>query len=257
MPPPPSLAPAVSVSLGAPAGVDVPAATPFTSAAPPTPDSSAETGPLLVDAYEHRPLPGFFQRALAYPFTPRGTPVVLSVAGGLFWLWALGVFLWLFALPRHPRSAPATAGSTTAAEAPIAAAPTVPAAPSTAAMPVAPALSGAPAAPTQAPASAPDTAQAVTPAPSNGSAFHSGAAIRALDGKWRDVAKCRRGKTWGKAATTVTFAGDGSVTHVDVGAPFAGTPTGDCIADTLAKVRVEPFGDSPAELPYRVYVAPR
>ena len=74
------------------------------------------------------------------------------------------------------------------------------------------------------------------------------------DGKLaRRREKCRRGKTWGKAPTTVTFAGDGSVTHVDVGAPFAGTPTGDCIADTLAKVRVEPFGAGAD----RVYVAPR
>jgi len=55
----------------------------------------------------------------------------------------------------------------------------------------------------------------------------------------------------------VTFAGDGSVTHVDVGTPFAGTPTGDCIAGTLEAAHVEPFGDSSATLVYRVYVAPK
>ncbi len=70
--------------------------------------------------------------------------------------------------------------------------------------------------------------------------------MRALDGKWRDVAKCRRGKTWGKGSTTITFAGDGSVSHVEVGTPFAGTPTGDCIAGALSSTRVEPFGDSEA-----------
>ena len=62
---------------------------------------------------------------------------------------------------------------------------------------------------------------------------------------------------WGKASTTVTFAGDGSVTHVDVGAPFAGTPTGDCIAGALSATHVAPFSDSEAVLLYRVYVAPR
>ena len=104
---------------------------------------------------------------------------------------------------------------------------------------------------------APPAGPAAVAAGAGGAPFRNAAAIRALDGKWRDVAKCRRGKTWGKGPTTVTFAGDGSVTHVEVGAPFAGTPTGDCIAETLQSVHVEPFSDSSAELVYRVYVAPK
>ncbi len=87
------------------------------------------------------------------------------------------------------------------------------------------------------------------PANANGP-FQNAAAIRALDGRWRVVAKCRRGKTWGKAPTTVTFANDGSVTHIDVGAPFAGTPTGDCISDTLAATRVAPFEEKAAVVAY-------
>ena len=71
------------------------------------------------------------------------------------------------------------------------------------------------------------------------------------------MAKCRRGKAFGKASTTITFAGSGAVTHVDVGWPFAGTPTADCIADRLGSARVAAFGDADATLVYRVYVAPR
>lgn len=110
----------------------------------------------------------------------------------------------------------------------------------------------APAAPQPAP-------EVPAPAPSEPvhTPFQNAAAVRALDGKWRDVAKCRRGKAWGKASTTVTFSNDGSVSHVDVGQPFGGTPTGDCIADALAATHVEPFGDRPAVLVYKVYVAPK
>ena len=114
----------------------------------------------------------------------------------------------------------------------------------------------APAAP---PASSPDVHQpeaALAPvAPS--APFKRGLAVRALDRRWRDVAKCRRGKAWGKGWTTVTFAQDGSVSGVVVDAPpFAGTPTAGCIADALASVRVEPFNEASEVLTYRVYVAP-
>jgi hypothetical protein len=86
--------------------------------------------------------------------------------------------------------------------------------------------------------------------------FNRQAAVRALDGQWRRVAKCRRGNAWGKGPTTIHFATDGSITDVTVDAPFSGTPTGQCIAETLADVRVEPFAGQPTPLVYRVYVAP-
>jgi hypothetical protein len=124
-----------------------------------------------------------------------------------------------------------------------------------AAAPSAPPSAGWAAAPP--PASAPQP-ELVAAAPSNATkaAFRGDRAILALDGKWRDVAKCRRGQTWGKGTTTITFAGDGSVRHVDVGWPFAGTPTADCIADRLEATRVNPFAGNDAVLAYKVYVAP-
>jgi hypothetical protein len=149
-------------------------------------------------------------------------------------MWALGVFIWVSSLPsRHPRT-PA------AAEAPLASLAPVPA-------PV----------PAPPPTSIPEPAAQVAAPALSGAPFRNAAAVRALDGKWREVAKCRRGKVWGKALTTITFAGDGSITHVEVGIPFAGTPTGDCIAGTLATTRVDPFGDGAAVVVYRVYVAPK
>jgi hypothetical protein len=100
-----------------------------------------------------------------------------------------------------------------------------------------------------------ETEPAAQVSPSN--PFDRDLALRALDRKWRDVAKCRHGKEWGKVWTTVAFAEDGSVRDVVVGPPFFGTPTGQCIVDTLARVRVRRFDDGPASIDYRVYVAPR
>jgi hypothetical protein len=203
---------------------------------------------------------------LAQIVTPRSTPVLLAIAGGAFWTWAFGIMVWLCTLPlRHTAEVPAVAPSATAASSAASPAPTQPldrtAAPALAPAPVlapTPAQSAA-LVPTPSPERAPDMAPSTVPGPASpGSpAFHAAAAIRSLDSKWRDIAKCRRGKVWGKAPTTVTFAGDGSVTHVDVGPPFTDTPTADCITDALSAVRIEPFGDTTAALPYRVYVAPR
>jgi serine/threonine protein kinase len=179
-----------------------------------------------------------FADAFAFAFSPRGAPIVLAVSGVLFWTWALGIFIWFVGLPLRHRQPPVDATE------PIAE--------------VAPAPSPAAAAPPASAAQTPEAPQVPAAAPATGSTpFRNAAAIRALDTKWRDIAKCRRGKTWGKASTTVTFAGDGSVTHVDVSAPFAGTPTGDCIVDKLSSTRVEPFNDDSAVVVYKVYVAPK
>jgi hypothetical protein len=82
------------------------------------------------------------------------------------------------------------------------------------------------------------------------------AALRALDRKWRAIAKCRRGKAFGKETTTITFAEDGSVHDVVLGPLFDGTPTGQCVAGVLSKVHVSRFDGGPAAIDYRVYVAP-
>ena len=234
LPPLPASAVAPSRFSAAPPLPPLVAPPPAFAGLPPAPDSAPEAGPVLVDAVAYAPPSGRFSGLLAFPFTPRGAPIVLSVAGALFWMWALGVYVWVFSLPsRHPRISAAAAPAIASASPVDAPAPALPP-PSIlqpTALATAPALAGAP--------------------------FRNGTAVRALDGKWRDVAKCRRGKAWGKASATVTFAGDGSITHVEVGAPFGGTSTGDCIAGTLATTRVDPFGDSEAVLVYRVYVAPK
>ena len=206
-----------------------------------------------------------FVNPIEYAFSPRGAPVVLAVSGGLFWLWALGIFVWFVGLPhRHPRTTTVAAtqpsGELVAQTSP--GVPVEPVAQTSRVIPAEPARAASaepkPAPTEPAPVAPPPPAEAAPAAASAGGApFRSAAAIRALDGKWREVAKCRRGKTWGKGPTTVTFAGDGSVTHVEVGPPFTGTPTGDCIAETLSSTRVEPFSDSSAVLVYRVYVAPK
>jgi hypothetical protein len=187
-----------------------------------------------------------FRGLLSFAFSPRGAPIVLSVAGAFFWMWAFGLFFWFSTL--RPHHSPPRAEAPLAASADPAAVAPAPAPPEPTTGAIAPARTEAPS--TGAPANAPA-------ARGDDTEFHNAAAIRALDGKWREVAKCRRGKAWGKASTTVTFASDGSVTHVDVGPPFAGTPTGDCIADTLATTRAPPFGGDAAVLVYRVYVAPK
>jgi serine/threonine protein kinase len=178
--------------------------------------------------------------------SPEARMLVLPVAGGLFWT-ALGVVFFLLVtapLRRPTESTPSTA-TLTAAAAPIPAA-------SATAEHVAPAVPRAPASP---PASGP-IAPPLSPVTATSPSFRSDRAVRALDAKWRDVAKCRRGKTWGKGSTTITFAGDGSVSHVDIGLPFAGTPTADCIAEKLGSAHMDPFGDTDATLVYKVYVAP-
>jgi serine/threonine-protein kinase len=87
----------------------------------------------------------------------------------------------------------------------------------------------------QAPAAAQSDSTAQQPV------FAAAAARRALEKKKHDLGKCRRGRVYGHGSATVTFANDGSVDRVAVGAPMAGTPTGDCAADALSTVRVAPF----------------
>jgi len=194
-------------------------------------------------------------RALEYAFSPEGAPIVLSVAGAFFWMWAAGLFLWFCTLPLHHGASPRAASTEPNAGVAV---PEASASAATLRPPPPPSAPEATEANTAPPSPASSAATGAPPSPGTGdAAFHNAAAIRALDGKWRGIAKCRRGKLWGKASTTVTFAGDGSVTHVDVGAPFTGTPTGDCIAEALSAVRVEPFADSTAAVVYRVYVAPK
>ena len=227
-PPPPS--------LGPPSALAPPSPPPSGDPPPAAPSASGpiEPWPLLLRRRE-----GLFDLARS----PRAIALALPVAGALFWCAVAATFLLVLAAPlRRPDgrgdAIPAAAALSAPVAAPPAATPSPPSAP--------------------APAPPPDTQPAAAASPStSGAPFPTVLAVRALDGKWRDVAKCRRGKAFGKASTTITFAGSGAVTHVDVGWPFAGTPTADCIADKLGRARVAAFGDADATLVYRVYVAPR
>jgi hypothetical protein len=125
-----------------------------------------------------------------------------------------------------------------------------------------------PAAPTVAPARAPPPPPRPEPeppppasqppaAPAPTGRFSSAAARRALDATSRDVARCKRGKTWGTAFATVSFGNGGAVADLVVGSPFRGTPTGECVAETLSSAQVAPFGGQPSVIVYRFFVAPK
>jgi serine/threonine-protein kinase len=87
--------------------------------------------------------------------------------------------------------------------------------------------------------------------------FPAAAAKQALDVAARDTKGCKRGKVWGIGSANVTFAGDGTVSHVAVGVPFTGTPTGQCVADALSTAKVQPFAGKAPVLTVRFVVAPK
>jgi hypothetical protein len=87
--------------------------------------------------------------------------------------------------------------------------------------------------------------------------FSAAAAKRGFQSVSRGVAGCRRGGRWGTANATVTFDTDGSVQQVQVGPPFGGTATGQCVSDQLSTVHIPAFGGSPVVWVTNFYVAPR
>jgi hypothetical protein len=116
--------------------------------------------------------------------------------------------------------------------------------------------SATPPAPSETAAEAPPPPSA-TPAPEITTPFSVKAAKSALNTTGREVAKCRRTKLWGVGEATVTFATDGTVSHVVVGTPFRGTPSGECVSEVLSAVQVAPFGGRPASLNYRFFIPPK
>jgi serine/threonine protein kinase len=113
------------------------------------------------------------------------------------------------------------------------------------------------AAPGSLPGSSPPSASNSAAANTSAAPFVPGAARRAIDLTKLDVAKCRRGKSWGYAFATVTFTNDGAVDGVAIAPPLAGTPTGACVADVLATVRIAPFEGASRSLSYKFYVSPK
>ncbi len=73
--------------------------------------------------------------------------------------------------------------------------------------------------------------------------FDKGAAVAALNSAAGAASACRKeGDPSGTATVVVTFAPSGRVTSANVnGPPFAGTPTGGCIASTMRRAHVPAF----------------
>ena len=100
-------------------------------------------------------------------------------------------------------------------------------------------------APTSAPSPAAPGAAVPAPAPEEkpSGPFNADAARSALAGAVAQASSCRKpGDPTGVAAVTITFSPSGRVTTATIGGPpFAGTPTGGCIAATLRRARVPAF----------------
>jgi hypothetical protein len=100
---------------------------------------------------------------------------------------------------------------------------------------------------TQAEPSAPTTpAVAVHPAiepAAPGTEFDRSAAVNALESAAAQASSCRKdGDPSGTAIVTISFAPSGRVTSATIqGPPFAGTPTGGCIANTLRHAQIPAF----------------
>lgn len=88
-------------------------------------------------------------------------------------------------------------------------------------------------------------------APSVRGPFSRGAAMAQLGSVSARAATCKRpnGPTGGGRAT-VTFLPDGQATSVVLGAPFAGTPVGQCVTSAFQSARVPAFTGTPVTLPW-------
>jgi hypothetical protein len=120
------------------------------------------------------------------------------------------------------------------------AATTKPAATVAAAAPTQQVLPDVPAAPPPAPVAA---------APAQDQPFNMGAAKASLGAIAGAVQGCKRGDTTGSGRVVVTFAPSGAVqSAVVTDPPFAGTPTGSCVASRFRSAHVPAFTGSPFEV---------
>ncbi|HEY3667615.1 MAG TPA: hypothetical protein VGL19_16530, partial [Polyangiaceae bacterium] len=76
-----------------------------------------------------------------------------------------------------------------------------------------------------------------------GTEFDRSAAVSALKSAAAQASSCRKdGDPSGTATLTITFAPSGRVTSATIqGPPFAGTPTGGCIASTMRHAQIPSF----------------
>lgn len=92
--------------------------------------------------------------------------------------------------------------------------------------------------------------------PASGAAFDAEAARAALATAGASAQACKQpDDPVGSAKVTVTFTNSGRVTRALVtGPPFAGTPTGSCIAGAFKRASVPPFGGDPVAVSRTVQI---
>nr|MBP9112502.1 hypothetical protein [Polyangiaceae bacterium] len=71
--------------------------------------------------------------------------------------------------------------------------------------------------------------------------FNGAVAKASLQSQTSYFAICNKGGPTGAGRAAVTFGNDGKVSGVSMSPPFAGTPTGDCIAKRLQRASTSPF----------------
>ncbi|HVY31695.1 MAG TPA: hypothetical protein VHB79_34405 [Polyangiaceae bacterium] len=204
----------------------------------PAPSVAAEQAPKVVAAAEPAPQPETVTPAVAAaPTTEAAPPTALA-----------GVTATPTAAEVGPETTPAKPAATTVHDKSAASTPaTTPdsTTPSNT-KPAEPARPAATTAPQEAPAPAVTKEEpAAEPAPPAEPAgpFDRAAAQAALSSAAAQASACRKeGDPSGVASVVITFAPSGRVTSANVsGPPFAGTPTGGCIASALRRAKVPPF----------------
>jgi hypothetical protein len=183
-----------------------------------------ETPPAVVAA---KPADPVARQEPAMPAPPNGVPVEQADASG--------AAVETESLEHTTRSQ----GPRRRAPAPVAAGDPVPS--DTPAAPATRPASAAEQPPAEQPPAEPPVVEA--PRPTITSPFDKVAAVSALNNLAGQASACRQaGDPSGIATVVLTFAPSGRVTNATVnGPPFAGTPTGGCVARTLRRAQVPPF----------------
>ena len=83
-------------------------------------------------------------------------------------------------------------------------------------------------------------------APVDPNAFNVASAQSSLQNANGVLVFCKKeGGVTGPGSASVTFNPDGSVASVAMDAPYAGTPTGDCVAGQFKRAKMHTFQGSP------------
>lgn len=203
------------------------------SAAPSAPVAAEAPKPVAV-AEQPAPKPEAPTTIAAAPTSEGAPPTALATAAA-----PTADDVTFEAAPTKAAAAPAVAHDKPATTpSPGSVAPSMkPAEPAAAAAPPAPKEEPAPAVVKEEPKAEP------TPPAEPAGPFDRAAAAAALTSAAGQASACRKdGDPSGVASVVITFAPSGRVTSANVsGPPYAGTPTGGCIAAALRKAKVPPF----------------